>query len=204
MSSPDLSATDDILLAIVECDSAKGTDMADTIIEVLAFYEIKDEQIFAVCCDTTAANTGCHKGANIIISEMLKKHLSWFMCRRHILEVHITHFMTALTGVKTKGPRREIYLRLKDAWSDLKPMLETKLEAEEDMTKFDWNSLTVGSDLHMIALQAREYGMTALRYHTFERDDYRNMVQLSVFYLGGDVNNFQFHQPGACHEARYF
>jgi len=48
------------------------------------------------------------------------------------------------------------------------------------MATFDWNSLTVGSDLHRIALQAREFGMAALRYNTFERDDYRKMIQLSV------------------------
>ena len=50
------------------------------------------------------------------------------MCRRHILEVHISHFMEALTGVTTKGPRREIYLRLKNAWPVLKPKLEACLE----------------------------------------------------------------------------
>jgi hypothetical protein len=201
VSSPDLEETDDILLGIVECDSSKGSDMADVIHEILMFYEITSDQIFAVCCDTTAANTGCYKGANILVSEILQKHLSWFMCRRHVLEVHITHYMAALTGIKTKGPRRELYVRLKDAWPRLKPKLEAS--SNEELVKFNWKSLIVGSDIHRIALEARDFLQTALRTHTFGRGDYRTMVELSVFYLGGEVKNLQFHQPGACHEARY-
>ena len=35
------------------------------------------------------------------------------------------------------------------------------------------------------------------------RTDYRRMVELAVFYLGGEVENFYFHQPPPCHEARF-
>src|SRR6218665_2895987 len=74
-------------------------------------YEICD-QIFAICCDTTSSNTGVHIGAVQILSTTLNAQMLWLMCRHHIYEVHISHFMEALTGQKTKGPRRQLYVRL--------------------------------------------------------------------------------------------
>ena len=39
-------------------------------------------------------------------------------------------------------------------------------------------------------------------YNALLRNDYRHFCKLLVLYLVGDVPNFQFHQSGACHEAR--
>ena len=209
ITSPDLAETDDILLGVVKSSSSKGEDQAECVLELLMFFDIQPEQIFAICNDTTASNTGRHAGANVILSEVLQKSLAWFMCRRHILEVHISHFMEALTGVKTKGPRREIYLRLKNAWPVLKPKLEACLEepGNKDLVRFNWKSLTVGSDMYNFAVEAHTFGNRALKTITFERGDYRKMIQLVVYYLTPEDKKldwkFSFHQPGACHEARY-
>jgi adenylate/nucleoside-diphosphate kinase len=207
ITSPDLAETDDILLGVVKSSSSKGEDQAECVLDLLLFFDIQPEQIFAICDDTTASNTGRYIGANVILAEILQKSLAWFMCRRHILEVHVSRFMEALTGVKTKGPRREIYLRLKNAWPSLKPKLEACLKepGNKDLVKFNWKSLTVGSDLYNLAVEARTFGKTALKTYTFERGDYRKMIELAVYYLTPeDVHwNFSFHQPGACHEARY-
>ena len=90
ITSPDLAETDDILLDVVVCDSSKGEDQAAAVQELLLFYDITSNQIFAICDDTTASNTGRFVGANVIVSEFLQKPVAWFMCRRHILEVHIS------------------------------------------------------------------------------------------------------------------
>ena len=37
----------------------------------------------------------------------------------------------------------------------------------------------------------------------FARGDFKKLRELVVFYLGGEVPNFNLHQPGACHEARF-
>lgn len=86
ITSPDLAETDDILLGVVVCDSSKGEDQAAAVQELLLFYDITSNQIFAICDDTTASNTGRFVGANVIVSEFLQKPVAWFMCRRHILQ----------------------------------------------------------------------------------------------------------------------
>ncbi|MFO0005327.1 MAG: hypothetical protein ACK559_29795 [bacterium] len=61
-------------------------------------------------------------GAMILsdIPRNLNIPLLWFLCRRHMLEVHISHFMEALTGEKTKGPRRGLYVKLQKVWPSIK------------------------------------------------------------------------------------
>lgn len=54
-----------------------------------------------------------------------------------------------------------------------------------------------------MALEALQFGQRALELNTFARGDYKKVCELFVVYLGGEVNNFLFHQPGACHEARF-
>jgi hypothetical protein len=199
VTSPDLDDTDDILLGVVQASSSKGCDQADVILNLLEYYDIVD-QIFAVCCDTTSSNTGVFSGAIVLLSTILDTPLLWFLCRRHMLEVHISHFMEALTGEKTKAPRRGLYVKLQKVW----PSVKEDIDKMEGLIKFNWKTLQVGSPLYELAKEALQFGERALTLETFARGDYRKLCEMFVFYLGGEVPGFHFHQPGACHEARYF
>ena len=88
--------------------------------------------------------------------------LLWFMCRRHILEVHISHFMYALTGIKTKGPRKTLFMNLQKAW----PEIQDKLDCN-NLTKFDCSKLRVGSSIYNIVKSALQYGESALKIGVF-------------------------------------
>ena len=114
VTSPDFHVKDDILLGIIQSESSKGSDQAEIILKLLEYYEIS-EQIVAVCTDTTSSNTGVKSGAIVLLSNVLGVPLLWLMCRHHIFEVHISHFMTAVTGEKTKSPRRALYTQLQEA-----------------------------------------------------------------------------------------
>ena len=197
VTSPDIEDTDDILLGVVQAESSKGCDQADVILNLLEYYDIAD-QIFAVCCDTTSSNTGEWSGAIALLASILNVPLLWFLCRRHMLERHIHHFMVALTGEKTKGPRRGLYVKLQKVW----PSVKVEVDKLEGLVRFDWSTLQTGSPLHEIALEALEYGKRALTLGVFARGDYKKLCEMFVFYLGGDVPGIHFHQPGACHEAR--
>src|SRR6218665_538197 len=69
----------------------------------------------------------------------------------------------------------------------------------------DWSGVQVGSELHNMALETLQFGQRALELNAFARGDYKKVCELFVvgLYLGSKVNNFLFHQPGACHEARF-
>jgi hypothetical protein len=83
--------------------SSKGSDQADVILNLLEYYNIAD-QIFAVFCDTTSSNTGVFSGAIVLLCTILNTPLLWFLCRRHMLAVHIYYFIGSFTGEKTRPP----------------------------------------------------------------------------------------------------
>ena len=55
-----------------------------------------------------------------------------------MLEVHIPHFMEALTGEKTKAPRRGLYVKLQKVW----PIVKNEIKMEE-LVKFTEETLQV-------------------------------------------------------------
>ncbi len=102
VTSPDIEDSDDILLGVVQAESSKGSDQAHVILNLLEYYEVAD-QIFAVCCDTTSSNTGAFSGAISVLSKFLNVPILWIMCRHHMNEVHISHFMEELTGRRRRA-----------------------------------------------------------------------------------------------------
>ena len=69
--------------------------------------------------------------------------------------------MYALTGIKTKGPRRTLYMNLQKAW----PEIQDKLDCN-NLTKFDWSKLRAGS-IYNIAKSALQSGERALKIGSF-------------------------------------
>ena len=110
------------------------------------------------------------------------------------MEVHISHFMEALTGEKTKGPRRTLYVKLQK----LQPTIKQNVDEFQNITRFNWKTLPVGLPIYIMAQEALAFGQHALSIGTFSRGDYEKLCKLYVYYLGGDVNGIIFHQPSAC------
>src|SRR6218665_27602 len=146
--------------------------MRQETIETLKGKQLICDQIFAICCDTTSSNTGVHNGAVQILSTTLNAQILWLMSRHHIYEVYISHFMKALTGQKTKGPRRQLYVRLQKVWPDVAKSIQAAAPGNK-LCLFDWNGVQVGSELHSMALEALQFGQRALELNTFARSDYK-------------------------------
>jgi hypothetical protein len=65
-----------------------------------------------------------------------------------MLEVLISHFMEALTGEKTKAPRRGLYVKLQKVWPIVK----------NELVKFTMETLQAGSPLYKLASEALHLG----------------------------------------------
>jgi hypothetical protein len=70
-----------------------------------------------------------------------------------MLEVHIPHFMEALTGEKTKALRRGLYVKLQ-VW----PIVKNEINKMEELVKFTKETLQVGSPLYELASEALYLG----------------------------------------------
>jgi len=198
-SSPE-SGPLDFLLGVLEIESSKGSDQALAIQSILEYYELSD-QIIGVCTDTTSSNTGKEKGAirNIVV-HALERPVLWLMCRHHIYERHVAHVMRIILG-PTKGPSKGLYTQLKAIW----PEIHQEVNKLEKVVKFNWSQdvFRPGTVLHQLAMQTKEFCTTALKRDIFARGDYKYLCELLAYFLGADIPNFSFKQPGAHHDARF-
>ena len=98
VSSPGLDK--DILLGVPKLISSAGHHQVEGVLELLKDWEVT-EQVFSVCCDSTAAQTGKYNGAMTLLSNHLDQPVVWFVCRRHVIELHAKHAMLSLSGPTT-------------------------------------------------------------------------------------------------------
>ena len=83
--------------------------------------------------------------------------------------------------------------------------IEKDVNTLANIEKFDWNKpdFAFGTLFYNLANETMEFCTTALKANTFDRGDYKYLCQLVAFYLGADLLNIRFLQPGAHHEARF-
>ena len=69
------------------------------------------------------------------------------------------------------------------------------------MVKFNYETSTLVEQ--NLAIKAKDYCEKMMLERKFQRGDYEYLNKLIYFYLGGEIPNFKFRQPSACHEARF-
>ena len=75
VTAPEDDYSSDILLGVSQTNSSKDKDQAKQIKKVLEDFEIEND-IFAVCTDTTASKTDAHNGGIKLISRyVVRKHI---------------------------------------------------------------------------------------------------------------------------------
>ena len=143
--------------------------------------------------DTTSSNTGKDSGACTLLEDWFKKAILWLACRHHIYELHIKHVVGIVTG-NTTDPGVKLFRRLKAGWNSLE-IDYSKLK------KFDYarSPPSLGKQAEAVLGWAEDHHQRG----TWPRDDYRELLELTIILLGGKVENFTFKYPGADHHARW-
>ena len=76
------------LLEISEIPAATGQDQATAVFQTVQKWGI-EENIQALCFDTTASNTGRINGACTKLEEMFERDLLYLPCKHHICEFNV-------------------------------------------------------------------------------------------------------------------
>ena len=100
---------------------------------------------------------------------------------------------------ETKSSSRSLYKNLQEKWSTIVPNIDYN-----NLNRFDWKrpEFTPGTLLYNLCEETLQFCKAALARGIFERGDYKYLTQLTALYLGADLGELEFHQPGAHHEAR--
>ncbi|XP_044020346.1 uncharacterized protein LOC122860551 [Aphidius gifuensis] len=181
------------LLEVSELVSGTGKNQADAIIKSLNDWNIS-KQIKAMCFDTTSTNTGCEKGACILLENSLsEQNLLHLACRHHIYELILRSVFENCWSEKTIGPDVKIFKRFQQLWDTIDvSQYETGLQKKSMVQALNGKTEAI---CDFISDQL-----------TFKhpRDDNRELLELSYIFLGRTPpRGVHFQRPGAMHHARW-
>ena len=180
------------LLGVPEVQDGTGAAEAEVVKDVLKQWGIGKE-IIGMVFDTTSSNSGAEIGACKLLEDWLETPILWLACRHHVLELHVKRVVQGVTGL-TKDPGVAIFRRLKSEWHSLDIDYS-------NLSKLDSTSLPEWTQEEARAVLS--WAEEELGKNTWPREDYRELLRLTVVCLGGDVPDFEFMMPGADHHARW-
>ena len=194
VTGPDLEGEQ--VLGVVVASSSKGKDQEKAVYELLQEWEVT-ERVVALCCDTTASNTGKWNGACVRLQKTLKSTMLNLLCNHHTFELHVKTVAAAVSPRVSTSPKELLFGRLQAHWNSL---LDEGIDYD-NLSILPVTDLTV--DLQERADEVKQFLHEVLSKNVFQRGEYRQLAQLILIFLGGSVQSFKFGTPGAFHRARF-
>jgi len=105
------------LLGVPKLLAGTGEEQAENVFQLLIDWGITDS-VVAVCCDTTASNTGRLNDACVLLEQRLKKDMLYLMCRHHIYELVLKCVFEEKFGI-TSGPNIPLFKKFQEYWGKL-------------------------------------------------------------------------------------
>lgn len=179
------------LLAVPRLESSTGREQAQAVWNAIADWNLEDK-VQILCCATTASNTGRVNGACTLIEQRLNREVIIFACRHHIYELVLKAVFEIKVTQVTTSPDIPLFKKLQDNWKHINTK---KVQLYRDKLS------TYIADSEIEDLLA--FYKAKLTDETL-RKDYRELVELSIIFLGGDAENkLKIRPPGAMHQARW-
>ncbi|KAG0724093.1 hypothetical protein GWK47_041360 [Chionoecetes opilio] len=105
------------LLAVPKTERGTGEAQAAARMAALDGWSLR-LHIQGLVLDTTASNTGIHRGACTLIKEGLGRELVWTACRHHVMEIVLSSVLKVVFG-PTVRPKTGLFKRLKMKWPNV-------------------------------------------------------------------------------------
>lgn len=167
----------DQLLGIPKLSRGTGEATAAAVFETIMSWNLSDN-IKCMSFDTTASNTDQRNGACILLEQKLEKDLLWLACRHHIFEII---------------PEIALFKRFKNNWANINKNDFKDVSSDTSLNK----------DCEAISRAVITFAKEQLAFYQ-PRDDYKELLQLVIIFLGGTVrNSTSFRAPAGLHRARW-
>ena len=184
----------DKLIGVPCVANATGESQQKAVKKLLEEWKIYS-RVIGMVFDTTASNTGKWKGAAALLEkDQHKAALLWLSCRHHVYEVHVKHVADLVLG-----QRNSQTIKLFSQFKEIYPQLDND---PSNYCLLDYSELSY--ELDEQAESVLKWAKECLRQNTFPREDYRELLELTVIFLGGYVpREFSMRKTGACHHTRF-
>lgn len=172
------------LLGVPKLSSGKAEYEAEAVYNLLVQWNLV-EKVQAMSFDTTAVNTGRNNGVCIRLENMLGRELLWLACRHHVMELVLAKAFSLCFG-PSSSPDIPLFKRFKPSWLNLTHENFQGLELNDEVDVFVKPTLSLLKDCA-----------------SFIRDDYQELVELTMVVLGSPPQQIHWRSPGPVHHARW-
>ena len=178
------------LLSIPKLHDGTATTITKAVTETIEEWGLRD-RIKGLCFDTTASNTGIKGGVCLQLETHIGHELLNLACRHHISEVMLENVFRIYDV--SKSPNIELFQHFKEFWPQINQKSFSTAADDESMA----NMIAPWKD------DVIQFAEKQLEQHQ-PRDDYRELLELSIVFLGGTPpRGIRFQYPGAVHRARW-
>ena len=174
--------------------TSTGEAQAEAVLEQIKAWSV-DKNIVSLVYDTTASNSGVHRGATVRLQKALGRPVFFLACRHHMTELVVKACWYCLFEADL-SPDCKFFADIKEEWDSLNI---------SDQTEF----ITLSKDLQgrqeALAFYKELLMRKNKRNELTVRDDYRELAECAVLLLGETPpsGKIVWRKPGACHKARF-
>ena len=147
------------------------------------------DNIVAFNFDTTASNTGQWSGAAIRLNQFLNRPILYLACRHHICDLLAKNTFHKVVGYDP-SPDVAMFKRMKEVFPHINtsgPFKKFDVDNKDELCELFTNILTKKN----------------VNGNFFVRKDYRELCEISLVMVGGELPGRRFVAPGASHKAHF-
>lgn len=177
------------LLSAPECGTS-GQQIADIVHETLIEWNAA-QNVVGMSFDTTGTNTGSTNGACKLLEDKLGRKLMKLACRHHVYEVMLKTAFETKFGA-TSAPTITSFDRFKKEWNNI-----------------DQRNFEPGVGDPFIENAVRDVSNDVIQFckselkKNFARADYKELLELTLIFLGEDRGIIHFCKPGSTSTVRW-
>ncbi|GBM06118.1 hypothetical protein AVEN_265176-1 [Araneus ventricosus] len=161
------------LIAVPRLDNSTGKEQAQAFWKAILDWNLENK-VHILCCDTTASNTGRFNGACALLKQTFCREMLFFACRHHVHELVLKAVFDVKIKHVTTSPDIPLFKKLKDNWKKI------------DLTKIKCYRETMELFRTVPELENLFDFYRAELKNVMVRDNYRELIELSIVFLGGD------------------
>jgi hypothetical protein len=178
---------EDKVLGVPKLAAGKAEEESKAVYDHLAQWDLT-EKVQAMCFDTTSVNTGLKSGVCIRLEGLLNRQLLWLACRHHMMELILAKVFSLCFG-SSKSPDIPILKRFRSSWS--------KVNCD------DYKVMVFDNSTVSFVASATEFFTEFTNYDLLVRDDYREVLELTMLVIGVSPERVHWRAPGPVHHARW-
>lgn len=175
------------LLGVPKLTAGTGENTSKAVFDTMKQWNITN-QVRAMSFDTTASNTGAKKGACALLEAKAGRNLLWLACRHHVFEIMLSKIFTLCFG-PSSSPETPLFKRFRDVW--------------DTIPKEHYDCLNTSTRTEQFSENTLESLTTALAGEKQVRDDYNELIELTMIVLNKPPEKIHWRAPGPIHHARW-